>query len=82
MSSFLATVTDPHTIITPQESGLRFPEIIPVMQAKYEASIREFAKLVAESSDSGDLLRRIRMPSIPARNRKTFLKLFAVLWLV
>ena len=76
MSSFLATVTDPHTIITPQESSLRFPEIIPVMQAKYEASIREFAKIVAESSDSGDLLRRIRMPSIPARNRMTFLKLF------
>lgn len=77
MPPFLATISDPHSVITPQESGLRFPEIVPLMKAKYETSIREFAQLVAASSDSADLLRRIRLPNaLPASKRMTFLKLF------
>jgi hypothetical protein len=76
MSSFLATISDPHSVITPQESGLRFPEIVPLVRAKYEDAIMEFAQLVAASSDSADLLHRIRVSSIPARKRMAFLKIF------
>jgi hypothetical protein len=46
------------------------------MRSKYEASIKEFAQLVAASSDSADLLHRIRIPSIPGPKRVTYLKLF------
>lgn len=76
MSSFLATIRDPHSVITAQESGLRFPEIVPIMRTKYEDAIKDFAKLVAASSDSGDLLHRIRQSSIPKDRRMTYLKLF------
>lgn len=34
--SFLTTITDPHSVITAIESGLRFPEVVPVMREKYE----------------------------------------------
>lgn len=74
--SFLATITDPHSVITAIESGLRFPEVVPVMREKYEAAIRQFAKLAAASTDSGDLLERIRTPNIPADQRMALLKIF------
>jgi hypothetical protein len=76
MPSFLTNVSDPHSVITAQDSGLRFPEIIPIMRAKYEDAIKDFAKLVAASSDSADLLHRIRQPSIQKDRRMTYLKLF------
>lgn len=75
-ASFLATITDPHTVITAIESGLRFPEVVPVMREKYEAAIRQFASLVSVSASSGDLLERIRTPQIPANRRIALLKLF------
>ncbi len=42
--SFLATISDPHSVITAIDSGLRFPEILPVMREKYEAAINQFAE--------------------------------------
>src|SRR5690349_20555444 len=74
--AFLTTILDPHSVITAIESGLRFPEVVPVMREKYEASIRQFAALVAASTSSGDLLERIRTPRIPADERMALLKLF------
>jgi len=74
--SFLATVQDPHSVITPIESGLLFPEILPVMLEKYEMSILEFVELIAHSSTSAELLERIRDPQIPAVRRISLLKLF------
>jgi hypothetical protein len=74
--SFLSTITDPHSVITPVDDGLRFPEVVPIMREKYEGAIRHFADLVAKSSDSGDLLGRIRTPRIPADRRMALLKVF------
>lgn len=76
MPSFLANISDPHAVITPIESGLRFPEIMSVMRAKYEGSIREFAQLVITSASSAELLERIRNPQIPGNRRMSLLKLF------
>ena len=75
-SSFLATVGDPHSVITAIESGLRFPELIPVMREKYEVAIRDFAALVAASKSSAHLLARIRTPRIPSKRRMALLKIF------
>jgi hypothetical protein len=74
--SFLTTITDPHSVITAIDRGLRFPEVVPVMRAKYEEAIRQFASLVAESTSSGDLLERIRIPQIQADRRMALLKIF------
>lgn len=74
--SFLATIADPHSAITAIESGLRFPEVVPVMRQKYEAAIRQFADLVDESISSEDLLGRIRTPRIPSARRMALLKIF------
>src|SRR5438046_2703332 len=43
---------------------------------QYEAAIRQFAALVAASTDSGNLLERIRTPRIPADERMALLKIF------
>lgn len=75
-SSFLATISDPHSVITAIESGLRFPEVVLVMRQKYEEAIHQFASLVADSTSSGDLLERIRTPLIPADRRMALLKIF------
>jgi hypothetical protein len=34
--SFLATISDPHSVITAIDGGLRFPEVVAVMREKYE----------------------------------------------
>ncbi len=73
---FLSTITDPHSVITAIDSGLRFPEVVPVMREKYEEAIRRFARLVSVSTSGGDLLDRIRTPLIPADERMALLKIF------
>jgi hypothetical protein len=75
-TSFLATLTDPHSVITAIDSGLRFPEVVPVMREKYEAAIRQFASLVEQASSSDNLLELIRTPTIPADRRMALLKIF------
>jgi hypothetical protein len=74
--SFLATITDPHSVITAIDSGLRFPEVVPIMRERYEEAIRQFSSLVAECSDSAQLLERIRTPQIRADRRMALLKIF------
>ena len=74
--SFLKTIADPHAVITAVDSGLRFPEIVPVMREKYEAAIHQFAALVAVSDSSGNLLERIRISGIPSDQRMALLKIF------
>lgn len=63
-------------MITAIDSGLRFPEVVPVMRERYEEGIRHFAALVEEATNSGDLLERIRTPQIPADRRTALLKIF------
>lgn len=74
--AFLTTISDPHSVITAIDSGLRFPEVVPVMREKYEGAVRKFAALVTASSSSGELLERIRTPRIPADERMSLLKIF------
>ena len=75
-ASFLSTIADPRSAITAIESGLRFPEVLPVMRQKYEVAIHQFADLVDVSISSGDLLERIRTPDIPSDRRMALLKIF------
>ena len=72
----LHTIIDPHSVITAIDSGLRFPEVLAVMREKYEGEVRLFAKLVAASDSSADLLDRIRSSRIPADRRMSLLKMF------
>jgi hypothetical protein len=74
--SHLQSVADPHSVITAIESGIRFPEIVPLMREKYEVAIRHFAEMVLASNSSGQLLEKIRTPKIPADRRMALLKLF------
>ncbi len=74
--SFFSTISDPHSVITAIDAGLRFPEVVPVMRDKYEAAIRQFADLVAASSSSRGLLAQIRTAAIPAARRMALLKIF------
>jgi hypothetical protein len=76
IAPFLNTISDPHSVITAIESGLRFPEVVPIMREKYEEAIRQFASMVAASESSGELLGRIRTPQIPADRRMALLKIF------
>lgn len=75
-TSFLSTISDPHSVITAIESGLRFPEVVPVMREKYEEAVRQFAQMVDQSRNSGELLERIRTPKIAADRRMALLKIF------
>lgn len=73
---FLKTIADPHSVITAIDSGVRFPEVVPLMREKYDEAIRQFASLVSTSSNSGEVLAKIRSPSIPADRRMALLKIF------
>jgi hypothetical protein len=75
-ASFLAKINDPHSVITAIDGGIRFPEVVPIMQGKYEEAIRQFASLTFEASNSGNLLERIRTPAIQADRRMALLKIF------
>jgi len=75
-ASFLKTIADPHSVITPIDQGLRFPEVVPAMREKYEPAIRQFADLVVASDNSGNLLERIRAPTVPRGMRMSLLKIF------
>lgn len=75
-TSFLTTLADPHSVITAIDSGLRFPEVVPIMREKYEEAIRQFASLVQQADSSGNLLELIRTPAIPADRRMALLKIF------
>ena len=72
----LQEIADPRTVVTAIDSGLRFPEIVPVMRTKYVADIRYFADLVRQCESSADLLGRIRSPKIPGNRRMSLLKVF------
>jgi hypothetical protein len=74
--SFLSAIVDRHSVITAVDSGLRFPEVVPVLRGEYEAAIRQFAQLVEESEDSAELLHLIRSPDIRSDRRMALLKIF------
>jgi len=73
---FLRTIANPHSVITVIDNGLRFPEAIAVMKAKYNDDILYFARLVDSSTSSADLLAKIRSGNIVGSTRMSLLKLF------
>jgi hypothetical protein len=74
--SFLSSIADPHSIITPIESGIFFPEKMELMLTKYSRQIDLFKTLVQTSSSSAHLLSRIRSAEVDAEDRMSQLKIF------
>ncbi len=74
--SFLDTVRDPMSVITPIEHGVMFPEKVCAMLSKYKGDIKRFQELVRHSSSSADLLALIRDSSMDSAERMSLLKLF------
>jgi hypothetical protein len=73
---FLRTIADPNTCITPIDTAIRFPEILEELYEKYEGDITLFCRLISNSATSGELLDKIRSPSIESDTRMSLLKMF------
>lgn len=67
---------NPYEIITVLSTGANFAIDSRLALAKYAGPILGFIQLVKESESSADLLGRIRVPSLDATTRMTYLKLF------
>ena len=74
--SYLNTIDDPMTIITPIEGGSTFPSRMYVAYNKYRKEIESFINVIYNSSSSEEILYKIRSKDIPADERMTYLKLF------
>jgi len=75
-NDYLARCENPSSIITAIDNAVRFPEILDLCQQKYIDDIAAFKRLVAESSDTAELLGRIRSKSFSAKQRMSLLKIF------
>lgn len=75
-NSFLSGISDPNTIITAIDNSLRFPEILYVLQEKYQEDIDVFIHLINTESSSGAILRRIRSKEFTSSTRMSLLKMF------
>lgn len=73
---FLASVSDPQTIITAIDASIRFPEILTACKTKYAGDIANFKRLVQSSSSSAELLTSIRSTNFTAVERMSLLKMF------
>jgi len=74
--SHLRTIKTPLSVVTPIEHGVRFPDSLELLLAKYEEDIGVFCKLVADVKSSAELLEKIRSPKIPTPRRMSLLKMF------
>ncbi|MCE8526863.1 hypothetical protein KBY23_16415 [Ruegeria pomeroyi] len=74
--SYLSTINDPDSVITPIDSTIRFPEILTDLLEKYRDDIALFQQMIATSESSGELLARIRDRQVPAQTRMSLLKMF------
>lgn len=75
-NSFLSKINDRHSVITPIEGGIRFPEILEIMVEKYAPDITIFCELIRTFDSSAELLTKIRSPHIPSGQRMSLLKMF------
>lgn len=73
---FLRSVSDANRVITAIDNSIRFPEILEMCRLKYHDHILSFKELIASSSSSGDLLRKVRSTDFSADQRMAFLKMF------
>ena len=74
--SFLDTVTDRNSIITAIDNSIRFPEILDICNQKYHGDINIFIQLINESTDTNEMLHRIRSKEFKADTRMSLLKMF------
>jgi len=74
--SFLESIEDPLSIITPIEFGVTFPERLYLLHGKYQDDIVLFRELVMSSSSSAELLSKIRDTGLHSDRRMSLLKLF------
>jgi hypothetical protein len=74
--SFLRSINDPNTVITPIDTAIRFPEILSILLNKYSHDIDLFTSLIAESNSSAELLDKIRSKGINKDQRMSLLKMF------
>lgn len=72
----LEDVSDPHDVVTAIDSGMRFPDALREAVIKYKPHILLFKTLINKSSDSGNLLDRIRAKDFSADQRMALLKIF------
>lgn len=75
-TKYLASISDPQSIITPIDASVRFPEILTSCKAKYSEDIDNFKMLIAASASSDDLLKEIRSTRFSADQRMSLLKMF------
>lgn len=76
MTKFLCNINDRLGIITAIDNAARFPEAMEAFSVKYDGAIAYFHRLITQSSDSGDLLYRIRNCGLPGKRRMALLKIF------
>ena len=75
---YFSSIEDPHSVITPIQSGTTFPEFLKEKVDKYTPYINDFCQIVQESSSSQEVLERIREKSIKMNKEKrmALLKIF------
>lgn len=74
--AFLRSIEDRHSVITPIEYGVLFPEKMYLLLDKYKKNINLFKELVLASSSSAELLGKIRESGYDKDTRMSLLKLF------
>lgn len=76
MTKFLYNINDRLSIITAIDNATRFPESMEVFSVKYNQAIQQFHIFIRQSSDSADLLYRIRNSGFPSKQKMALLKIF------
>ncbi len=74
--SFLRTIQDRYSVITPIEHGVLFPMKAHLLSDKYRESVNLFRQLVMASNSSAELLGKIRDSGYDPKTRMSLLKLF------
>jgi hypothetical protein len=77
-TSYFRSIKDRHSIITPIQGNVTYPEFIEEKLKKYEPYIKDFANYIDKSLSSAELLERIRDSSVrmDSEKRMALLKLF------
>lgn len=74
--SHFSSIKNPADIITAIDTTIKYPESVSIAASNYLEEINDFINILRGSNSSGDLLAKIRSPSIKSEKRMTFLKIF------
>ena len=77
-TEYFSGIKEPHSVITPIQSGTTFPEFLKEKIDKYTPYIKDFCDIVAVSSSSEEVLERIRdqATKMDKEMRMALLKIF------